>query len=54
MLDKEGKSLTFTAFKEKYKINANFLCYIGLCNTIPKYWRKIFRRDNEIDMVVSD
>ena len=46
--------MTFTTFKEKYKINTNFLCYIGLRNAIPKRWRKIFRRDNENDMVVSD
>ena len=37
ILDKVGKFLTFTAFKEKYKINTNFLCYIGLCNVIPKH-----------------
>ena len=54
ILHKEGKSLTFTAFKEKYKINTNVLCYIGLCNTIPMHWRKVFRRDNENDLVVSD
>ena len=52
ILDKEGKFLTFTAFKEKYKINTNFLGYIGLSNAIPKHWRKVFRRDNEIDLVV--
>ena len=44
----------FTVFKEKYKINTNFLCYIGLCNAIPKHWRKVFRRDYENDVVVSD
>ena len=27
ILDKEGKFLTFTAFKEKYKINTNVLLY---------------------------
>ena len=41
ILDKEGKFLAFTVFKEKYKINSNFLCYIGLCNAIPKHWRKV-------------
>ena len=54
ILHKEGKFLTFTAFKEKYKINTNVLCYIGLCNAIPMHWRKVFRRDNENDLVVSD
>ena len=54
ILDKEGKFLTFTAFKEKYKINTNFLCYIGLCNAVPKHWRKVFGRHNENDLVVSD
>ena len=34
ILDKEEKFLTFTAFKERYKINTNFLCYIGLCNAL--------------------
>ena len=28
ILDKKGKFLTFTAFKEKYKINTDFLCCI--------------------------
>ena len=46
--------MTFTAFKEKYKIHTNVLCYIGLCNAIPKHWRKVFRRDNENALVVSD
>ena len=50
----EGKFLTFTAFKEKYKINTNFLCCIGLCKKIPKHWREVFRRDKENDLVVSD
>ena len=54
ILDKEGKFLTFKAFKEKYKIKTNFLCYIGLCNAIPKHWRKVFRRDNDNDFVVSN
>ena len=54
ILDKEGKFLTFTAFKEKYKINTNFLCCIGLCKKIPKHWREVFRRDKENDLVVSD
>ena len=30
------------------------ISYIGLCNAIPKHWRKVFRRDNENDVVVSD
>ena len=54
ILDKEGKFLTFASFKEKYKINTNFVCYIGLCNAIPKHCRKVLRRDNENDLVVSD
>ena len=54
ILDKEGKFLAFTVFKEKYKINTNFLCYIGLCNAILKHWRKVFRRDYENDIVGSD
>ena len=54
ILGKEGKFLAFTAIKKKYKINTNFLCYIDLCNTIPKHWRKVFRSDNENDLVVSD
>ena len=54
ILDTEGKFLTFTAFKEKYKINTNVLCYIGLCNAIPKHWRNVFTRDTENDLVVSD
>ena len=55
ILGKEGKFLAFTAIKKKYKINTNFLCYIGLCNAIPNYWRKVFRRDNEEnDLVVLD
>ena len=54
ILDKEGKFLTFTAIKKKYKINTNFLCYIGLCYAIPKHWRKVFRTVNENDLVVSD
>ena len=29
------------------------LCYIGLCNAKPKHW-KVFRRDNENDLVVSN
>ena len=41
ILDKEETFLTFTVFKEKYKIKTNFLCYIGLCNTLPKHWRKM-------------
>ena len=53
IIDKEGKFLTFTAFKKKYKINTNYLCYIGLCNAIPKQWRKVFRHDNENNLVVS-
>ena len=40
ILDKEGKFLTFTAIKKKYKINTNFLCYIGLCDAIPKHGGK--------------
>ena len=40
ILDKEGKFLAFTVFQEKYQINSNFLCYIALCNAIPKHWRK--------------
>ena len=51
---RKGSVLDVTAFKEKYKINTNFLCYIGLCNAIPKHWRKVFGRDNENDLVVSD
>ena len=54
VLDKEGKFSTFTAFKEKYKINTNFLCCIGLCKKTPKHWREVFRRDKENDLVVSD
>ena len=54
ILGKEGKFLAFTAIKKKYKINTNFLCYIDLCNAIPKHWRKVFRSDNENDLVVSD
>ena len=54
IVDKEGKFLTFTEFKKKYKTNTNFLCYIGLCNAIPKYWRKAFSRDNENDLVVTE
>ena len=54
ILDKEETFLTFTVSKEKYKINTNFLCYIGLCNALPKHWRKVFRRDQENDLVVSD
>ena len=46
--------MTFTAFKEKYKIITNFLCCIGLCKKIPKHWREVFRRDKENDLVVSD
>ena len=42
-----------TEFKKKYKISTNFLCYIGLCNTISKHWRKAFSRDNENDFVVT-
>ena len=30
------------------------ISYIGLCNAIPKHSRKVFRRDNENDVVVSD
>ena len=30
------------------------ISYIGLCNAISKHWRKVFRRDNENDLVVSD
>ena len=26
----------------------------GLCNATPKHWRKVLRRDNENDSVVSD
>ena len=54
ILEKEGKFLTFTAFKEKYKINTNFLCCIGLCKKIPQHWREVFRRDKKIDLVVSE
>ena len=54
ILHKEGKFLAFTVFKEKHKINTKFLCYIGLCNAILKHWRKVFRRDYENDVVVSD
>ena len=36
ILDEEGKFLTFTAFKEKYKIITNFLCCIGLSKKITK------------------
>ena len=46
--------MTFTEFKKKYKINTNFPCYIGLCNAIPKHWRKAFSRDNENDLVVTE
>ena len=52
ILDKEGKFLTFTAFKEKYK--TNFLCCIGLCKKTPKHWREVFRRDKKNELVVSD
>ena len=31
-----------------------FHIIIGLCNAIPKHWRKVFRRHNENDLVVSD
>ena len=51
---KEGKFLTFTEFKKKYIINTNFLCYIGLCNVIPKHWRKAFSLENENDSVVTE
>ena len=44
----------FTEFKKNHIINTNFLCYIDLCNAIPKHWRKVFRSDNENDLVVSD
>ena len=54
ILDKEGKFLAFTVFKKKYKINTNFLCYFGLCNGIPKYWREVFSRDNENDLLVAE
>ena len=30
------------------------ISYIGLCNAIPKHRRKVLRRDNENDLVVSD
>ena len=46
--------MTFTEFKKKYKINTNFPCYIGLCNAIPKHWRKAFSGDNENDLVVTE
>ena len=42
-----------TEFKKNYKISTNFLCYIGLCNAIPKHWKKAFSRDNENDLVVT-
>ena len=51
---KEGKFLTFTEFKKKYIITTKFLCYIGLCNVIPKHWRKTFSLDNENDSVVTE
>ena len=54
IVDKEGKFMTFTEFKKKYKIKTNFLCYIGLCNGIPKHWRKGFSRDNGNDLIVTE
>jgi len=39
--------LSFPEFRKKYKIKTNFLCYLGLCNAIPKYWKGALNRDFE-------
>ncbi|XP_078367898.1 uncharacterized protein LOC144651783 [Oculina patagonica] len=54
ILDDEGKFLSFAEFTKKYKIKTNFLCYIGLCNAIPKYWREAFNCDPENELVCTE
>ena len=54
ILNKEGKFLKLLIFYPSLNAVTNVLCFIGLCNTIPKHWRNVFRRDNENDLVVSD
>lgn len=53
ILDMEGKFLVFTGIQEEVheKINKTFPRYRGLCDTIPKYWRKVFSCDRESDLV---
>ena len=53
ILDKEGNFLSFPEFKKKYKIKTNFLCYFGLCNAIPKYWKEAFSCDLENESVTT-
>ena len=40
-------------FRKKYKIKTNFLRYFGLCNAIPKYWKKAFKHDLENESVTT-
>ena len=47
ILGKDRNFLSFSEFKKKYNIKRNFLYYLGLCNAIPKHWRKVFDRDFE-------
>ena len=54
ILNKEGKFMKLLIFYPSLNAVTNFLCFIGLRNTIPKHWRNVFRRDNENDLVVSD
>ena len=54
ILNKEGKFLKLLIFYPSLNAATDFLCFIGLCNTIPKHWRKVFRRDNKNHLVVSD
>ena len=36
ILDNDGKFLTFTSFKERFKIKCNFLSYLQVISAIPK------------------
>ena len=47
ILDKDRNFSSFSEFKKRYNIKRNFLHYLGLCNAIPKHWRKVFDRDFE-------
>ena len=51
ILDEEGKFLSSPEFRTKYKIKTNFLCYLGLCNAIPKYWKEALNCDFENEPV---
>ena len=38
-----SRFLTFEEFRSKFKINTNFLNYLGLCHAVPQKWINILK-----------